>query len=146
MSTSYRTVGWNANKRRYDWWPCRWRRVRRALRRDQALAEPALTIETLLIRALGATAFLLLHVMLCIGPLARLDRRFLPLLYNRRHLGVLMFTLGARARLFALVQFHTARHDRSAGQPAVRGRLTSGSSSAASRSSCSGSPRSRSCS
>ena len=36
---------------------------------------------------------MLLHVVLCIGPLARLDRRFLPLLYNRRHLGVLMFTL-----------------------------------------------------
>jgi nitrite reductase/ring-hydroxylating ferredoxin subunit/DMSO/TMAO reductase YedYZ heme-binding membrane subunit len=27
-------------------------------------------------------------VILCIGPLARLDRRFLPLLYNRRHFGV----------------------------------------------------------
>ncbi|MEM7670350.1 MAG: Rieske 2Fe-2S domain-containing protein [Pseudomonadota bacterium] len=31
----------------------------------------------------------MMTVILCIGPLARLDRRFLPLLYNRRHFGVL---------------------------------------------------------
>ena len=40
-------------------------------------------------RAFGTCAFLLLTVILCIGPLARFDRRFLPLLYNRRHLGVI---------------------------------------------------------
>ena len=40
-------------------------------------------------RAFGACAFLMLTVILCIGPLARLDRRFLPLLYNRRHFGVM---------------------------------------------------------
>jgi nitrite reductase/ring-hydroxylating ferredoxin subunit/DMSO/TMAO reductase YedYZ heme-binding membrane subunit len=40
-------------------------------------------------RAFGACAFLMLSVILCIGPLARLDRRFLPLLYNRRHFGVM---------------------------------------------------------
>ncbi len=31
-------------------------------------------------RAFGACAFVMLTVILCIGPLARLDRRFLPLL------------------------------------------------------------------
>jgi nitrite reductase/ring-hydroxylating ferredoxin subunit/DMSO/TMAO reductase YedYZ heme-binding membrane subunit len=41
------------------------------------------------IRATGTCAYLMLTVILCIGPLARLDRRFLPLLYNRRHFGVL---------------------------------------------------------
>lgn len=40
-------------------------------------------------RAFGTCAFLMLTLILCIGPLARLDRRFLPLLYNRRHFGVL---------------------------------------------------------
>lgn len=40
-------------------------------------------------RAFGTCAFFLLTVILCVGPLARLDRRFLPLLYNRRHAGVL---------------------------------------------------------
>ncbi len=40
-------------------------------------------------RAFGSCAFQMLTVILCIGPLARLDRRFLPLLYNRRHFGVI---------------------------------------------------------
>ncbi len=40
-------------------------------------------------RAFGACAFVMLTVILCIGPLARLDTRFLPLLYNRRHFGVM---------------------------------------------------------
>ncbi|MFA9475064.1 MAG: Rieske 2Fe-2S domain-containing protein [Filomicrobium sp.] len=40
-------------------------------------------------RAFGTCAFLLMTVVLCIGPLARFDRRFLPVLYNRRHLGVI---------------------------------------------------------
>lgn len=40
-------------------------------------------------RAFGACAFLMLTFILAIGPLARLDRRFLPLLYNRRHFGVI---------------------------------------------------------
>ncbi len=47
--------------------------------------------EVLLIRATGSCAIVLLHVILCIGPLARLSPRFLPLLYNRRHLGVMTF-------------------------------------------------------
>jgi len=50
------------------------------------------------IRATGSCAFLMLTVILSIGPLARLDRRFLRLLYNRRHFGVLTF-------LVALVHF-----------------------------------------
>lgn len=40
-------------------------------------------------RAFGACAFFMLTIILCIGPLARLDKRFLPLLYNRRHFGVM---------------------------------------------------------
>jgi nitrite reductase/ring-hydroxylating ferredoxin subunit/DMSO/TMAO reductase YedYZ heme-binding membrane subunit len=40
-------------------------------------------------RAFGSCAFLLLSIVLAIGPLARIDRRFLPLLYNRRHFGVI---------------------------------------------------------
>ena len=45
--------------------------------------------------AFGPCAFLLLTVILSIGPLARLDRRFLPLLYNRRHLGVMTAAVAA---------------------------------------------------
>lgn len=70
------------------------------------LRNPTATAETLLIRAFGTAAFLLLHVVLCIGPLARLDQRFLPLLYNRRHLGVTTFLVGLAHGGFALFQFH----------------------------------------
>ena len=43
------------------------------------------------IKAFGTCAFTMLTIILCIGPLARLSPRFLPLLYNRRHFGVLTF-------------------------------------------------------
>ena len=108
MSGTYRTVAWNPQKRRYDL-------VAGSLVAAflvtvvgvQAARRPELTIETLLIRAIGAAAFTLLHVILCIGPLCRLDRRFLPLLYNRRHLGVMMFTLALAHGVFSIVQFHS---------------------------------------
>jgi methionine sulfoxide reductase heme-binding subunit len=67
---------------------------------------PTATAETLLIRALGSGAFLLVNVVLCIGPLCRLDSRFLPLLYNRRHLGVTTFLLGLGHGALSLFQFH----------------------------------------
>ena len=51
--------------------------------------------QTLSMKAFGSCAFLLLSIVLGIGPLARLDRRFLPLLYNRRHLGVLTCAVAA---------------------------------------------------
>src|SRR4051794_19940815 len=47
------------------------------------------------IRTFGTCAFLMLSVILSIGPLARLNSRFLPLLYNRRHFGVLTFVIAA---------------------------------------------------
>ena len=72
-----------------------------------ALLNPDATAETLLIRAFGTCALLLLHIVLCIGPLCRLDARFLPLLYNRRHLGVATFVLGLAHGTFALIQFHS---------------------------------------
>jgi len=68
---------------------------------------PFATAETLIIRAAGSAAFLLLHIVLCIGPLCRLDSRFLPLLYNRRHLGVATFLLGAVHGVFGIIQFHS---------------------------------------
>ncbi len=48
----------------------------------------------LAIRAFGVLAIVLLHVILCIGPLARLSTLFSPILYNRRHLGVMLFFTG----------------------------------------------------
>jgi sulfoxide reductase heme-binding subunit YedZ len=109
MSHAYRAVGWNAHKRTYD-----------ALAGSVALAcaaviaggtlwlQPYVTAETVLLRAMGGTAWLLLHVVLSIGPLCRLDRRLLPLLYNRRHLGVMTFGFAAVHAGLAIAQFHAA--------------------------------------
>jgi len=107
MSLQYRVIGWNRQKRIYD----------SVLVSSLLLylllfvglgawVHPFATIETLLIRGLGTVSLLLLHVILSIGPLCRLDRRFLPLLYNRRHLGVTMFLLALGHGVFALIQFH----------------------------------------
>jgi len=90
MSARYQAVAWNRQKRAYD-------RVLAVgviaylavfLATGAALFRDA-TAATLLIRGLGTAAFVLLHIILCIGPLCRLAPRFLPLLYNRRHLGVM---------------------------------------------------------
>ncbi len=107
MSVIYSAIGWNRQKVRYDlamiggillylglfvgvglWW------------------NPNSTVETVLIRGFGTCAFLLLHIVLAIGPLCRISPRFLPLLYNRRHLGVTTFMLAAGHGLMALFQFH----------------------------------------
>lgn len=62
------------------------------------------------IRATGTCAFLMLTAILSIGPLARLDRRFLPLLYNRRHFGVLTF-LVALAHFGFLLAWYLVQHN-----------------------------------
>lgn len=71
-----------------------------------AVLNPEITEETLIIRSFGTLAIIMLHVILVIGPLSRLDERFLPLLYNRRHLGVSMFLIGTVHAAFSTLQFH----------------------------------------
>ena len=107
MSVEYKAVGWNPQKKTYDG-------VVAALSVGYLAAfaglgawfHPNATAETLLIRGLGTLALLMLHVILAIGPLCRLDRKFLPLLYNRRHLGVAMFIVALAHGVFSLIQFH----------------------------------------
>jgi nitrite reductase/ring-hydroxylating ferredoxin subunit/DMSO/TMAO reductase YedYZ heme-binding membrane subunit len=107
MSVQYGTISWNRQKRVYDVTLVSLLTLYIAIFVGVgAWRHPNATAETLLIRALGTAAFLLLNVVLCIGPLSRLDRRFLPLLYNRRHLGVTTFLLGLAHGGFGLVQFH----------------------------------------
>src|SRR5260221_8547702 len=67
---------------------------------------PHVTDEIMLMRAFGTAAFLLLHVILCIGQLCRLNPQFLPLLYNRRHAGVTMFTLGLVHAALVVITYH----------------------------------------
>ncbi len=108
MSSFYQAVGWNRQKRTYDLVLAGGIVLYLAAFTGLGAALfPDATAETLMIRGLGTAALILLHVVLCIGPLARLDRRFLPLLYNRRHLGVATFLLGLGHAVFGLVQFHS---------------------------------------
>lgn len=108
MSHQYQAIGWNRQKRVYDLTAICGVALYLALFLGLGtLLFPYATTETLIIRAAGSAAFLLLHVVLCIGPLCRLDSRFLPLLYNRRHLGVIAFLLGAVHGVFGVIQFHS---------------------------------------
>ena len=107
MSVSYQAVGWNRTKKLYDVILASGLVLYLGLFVGVgSVIHPNATAETLLIRGLGTAALLLLHIILCIGPLCRLDRRFLPLLYNRRHLGVTMFVLALAHGTFSIVQFH----------------------------------------
>ena len=107
MSHNYQAVLWNRQKRIYDGLIAFGAVAYLSLFLGIGAAiRPQTTIETLLIRGFGTLALLLLHVILSIGPLARLDRRFLPLLYNRRHLGVTMFLCALVHGTLSIVQFH----------------------------------------
>ncbi len=62
---------------------------------------------TVTMKALGSCAFLMLTCAISIGPLCRIDRRLLPLLYNRRHLGVATF-LTALAHAMSVLNWYFA--------------------------------------
>jgi nitrite reductase/ring-hydroxylating ferredoxin subunit/DMSO/TMAO reductase YedYZ heme-binding membrane subunit len=112
MSAGYRAVQWNRDKLVYD---------------GLLIAAVALYVTAFLIvvprfeppkdalgeidlriRAFGSAAFLMLTAILSIGPLTRLDRRFLPLLYNRRHFGVLTFCV-ALVHVWFMIDWYLAQ-------------------------------------
>lgn len=106
MSVKYVPVQWNSNKWKYD----------AALigavvvyilvyiRLGTPAADLARPLDSAILRmrAFGTCAFWMLTVILCIGPLARLDKRFLPILYNRRHFGVLTTAVAFTHAVFVM--------------------------------------------
>lgn len=108
MGAGYTAIQWNSNKKKYD-------KVILIFSLGflvifvllNVLIHPEITIETLIIRAFGSLAIFLLHVILLIGPLSRLDKRFIVLLYNRRHLGVTMFFIALIHGVYSTLNFHT---------------------------------------
>lgn len=108
MSVNYAGVLWNPQKKTYD-------KLIAGLALlyllvfagAQLVFQPDISPETLIIRGTSTLAMLLLHIILCIGPLCRINPQFLPLLYNRRHLGVTMFLLALIHGVFSIIQFHT---------------------------------------
>lgn len=108
MGVEYKLVLWNRHKKIYD----RFIAISMVLYLllffiTSFVINPELTAETVIIRAFGSLAILMLHVVLSIGPLSRLDARFHPLLYNRRHLGVSMFLAALIHGVFTIIHFHT---------------------------------------
>ena len=95
MSHGYRLVTWTRFKKRYDLLLVFAVVGFIAVYTGVTLGtNPTANPVQVLIRAFGLAAIVLLHFILAIGPLARLNDRVLPMLYNRRHLGVVMFLLG----------------------------------------------------
>lgn len=107
MGASYVAVGWNRQKKIYDWLIAGFCVLYLSTFISvTAILNPDYTFETVLIRSTATLAVLMLHVILSIGPLARINKKFLPLLYNRRHLGVTMFFIAAIHGSFSIFQFH----------------------------------------
>lgn len=107
MGASYVAIGWNRQKKIYDWCIavfCSLYLI--TFIGVTAIVNPDYTFETALIRSTSTLAILMLHVILSIGPLSRINKKFLPLLYNRRHLGVTMFFIAAVHGGFGIFQFH----------------------------------------
>lgn len=109
MAHGYKMVQWNAFKQRYDAVLVVGIAAYLAAFVGVTLTvfapKEAMTFIQVLIRAFGSAAFGLLTLILMIGPLARLSPRFLPLLYNRRHLGVACFLLALVHASLALVWY-----------------------------------------
>ena len=107
MSLAYRAVGWSPAKVKYDLAVAALATVYLAAFAAATVAtQPHITAETLLGRAFGSLAFVLLTCALLVGPLARVSPRFLPVLWNRRHLGVATFLVALVHGGLAFYQFH----------------------------------------
>ncbi len=108
MSVSYTSILWNKQKKIYDLGILLFVLGFSVLFSvGHALLHPNAAFETVFIRNFGLLAFLMLHVILMIGPLARLNSKFLIVLYNRRHLGVTMFLMATIHGIFSVMNFHS---------------------------------------
>jgi methionine sulfoxide reductase heme-binding subunit len=108
MGVTYKSISWNRQKRIYDallaGFLCLYITTFVIL---SIRFYPDITTEALVIRSTGSLAIILLHIILLIGPACRLSSAFLPLLYNRRHLGVTMFLVATVHGVFSIYQFHS---------------------------------------
>src|SRR5262245_7726029 len=107
MGLEYSAVQWNRQKRIYDFVLAGGVGAFLLLfGAGTRILFPLVTDEILLMRAFAAAAFVLLHIILCIGPLCRLSTKFLPLLYNRRHAGVTMAMLSLIHAALVVLTYH----------------------------------------
>lgn len=107
MSANYPAVSWTPFKKKYDLilWLFNFIYLGLFILLHKII-HPSLNDNTTLIRAFGTLAIIHLHFILWIGPASRFNKHFLPLLYNRRHLGVSMFLISAIHGILSLLWFH----------------------------------------
>jgi len=107
MSVVYVPVLWNSQKKRYDLFLWGFNIIfLTAYFILNKILFPQLITATLIIRGFGLLSIVLLHIILSIGPLTRINSRFLPLLYNRRHLGVSLFIIASVHAIQSFLWFH----------------------------------------
>jgi len=110
MTHQYVTVQWNRKKRLYDLYV--WAGIALFIGAYLGVSfatftgDEALSPMILMIRAFATCAFVMLTMILCVGPLCRIDARFLPILYNRRHFGVSMFIVALTHGVLAILWYH----------------------------------------
>jgi len=109
MSAGFKAVQWNGRKLIYDAvvLGCALTFIVSFVLIQSRLTPPNNNLDwiDLRINACGVCAFTMLTIILSIGPLARLDKRLLPLLYNRRHFGVMMFVVALAHASFVVEWF-----------------------------------------
>ena len=107
MSASYQAISWNKFKKKYDLIAVLFIIVFLVVSMlTNLFLFPKANIATLIIRSFGLLSIVLLHIILSIGPLCRINPKFLPLLYNRRHLGVMLFIVVSIHACFSIFWFH----------------------------------------
>ena len=106
MSVSYKPVIWNRTKMIYDGVLLAGIAIYILIfLKVGPMLSPTLRdvdLPTQRMRAFGSLALLMLTIVLAIGPLARIDTRFIPLLYNRRHFGVMTAIVAATHAYYVL--------------------------------------------
>lgn len=110
MAHGYQAVKWYPYKRTYDLW------IAIAVALYLGLFLAGLQVASplgqsyspvqALMRATGSCAFAMLSLVLCLGPLARFSPVFLPMLFNRRHLGVATFLMGSVHAGLVIAWYH----------------------------------------
>lgn len=111
MSTPYRAIQWTREKFLFDAAVVSgagiYLAIFVAISFARSTSPDYIEIATMFVRAFGTLAIVLLHFVLAIGPMSRLNRSFLPLLENRRHLGVFTFLIATVHGVLATLVYHT---------------------------------------
>lgn len=114
MSVGYTWVQWSPHKRVYDATMAAVAAIYIiafvAISKVMHRSPRAISDEVIILRALGSCAFVLLHMILLIGPACRFSPRLLPLLSNRRHLGVMTFLIALAHAVIAIGYYHGFGH------------------------------------